>query len=186
MRLYAVAAPPVHEVNRLLASVRSQADPCLDWGLPAAVQVGLAFFGNLVLTDLQKLTGLLAAEVAQAEPLSLRFAGGSALEEEGDDSVWVTVEGDTHELRTLAMAIAAAAGREGFTVDRRWYKPHARVARVNAATTVPSLQGTLDRLTAYEGPSWSLTEVTLVEVKASTGLAEAGAMSVLDYLPLRA
>jgi 2'-5' RNA ligase len=186
MRLYAVVAPPADEADRLLRGVAAHADPYLTWEPSTAIHVGLAFFGNMVLSDVNRLSNRLAAEVARTDPISLRFAGGSALESEGDDSVWVTVHGDTDELRALAISIAAVARSDGFTVDRRWYQPHARVARIHAATTVPSLQGTLDRLQSYEGLSWSVTEVTLIEAKATSDPSELGAKSVLGTLPLRA
>jgi 2'-5' RNA ligase len=186
MRLYAVVAPPMDEVNRLLRSVAAPTDSHLTWDVSTAIHVGLAFFGNMILSDVDRLTNRLAAEVALTAPLSLRFAGGTALEHEGDDSVWVTVHGDTPELRALALSIAAVARNDGFAVDRRWYKPHARVGRINADTTVPSLQRTMDRLEAYEGSAWRLTEVTVIEVKAVTDSSGPGTTSVVGSLPLRA
>ncbi|HEX5532502.1 MAG TPA: 2'-5' RNA ligase family protein [Actinomycetales bacterium] len=186
MRLYAVVAPPLQEVNRLLGRVASPEDPCLDWDSSTSINVGLAFFGNMVLSDVDRLVKRLAVEIARTAPLTLRFAGGTALETEGDDSVWVTVDGDTSELRALAMSIAAVARTDGFAVDRRWYKPHARIARINDATTLTSLQRTLSLLEAYDGSSWSPTTVTLIEVKAVGDLSAPGGTAVFGSLPLGA
>jgi 2'-5' RNA ligase len=186
MRLYAVVTPPMDEVNHLLDTVAAPDDSRLIWDPSTAINVGLAFFGNMVLSDVDRLVSRLALEVARTAPLSLRFAGGTALEDDGDDSVWVTVDGDTSALRGLAMSIAAVARSDGFAVDRRWYKPHARIARINDATTVMSLQGTLNLLQAYYGSSWSPAAVTLIETKAAGDLSEPEGRTVYGSLPLGA
>jgi 2'-5' RNA ligase len=184
MRLYAVVVPPTEEADRLLASVGAPAEGRLDWEPSSAVRVGLDFFGNVILADVERLTEKLAIEVAHCDPLSLRFIGGSALDEDGDDSVWASVSGDVNELRALAMSIAAVGRSEGFTVDRRWYRPRARIARVNAATTVPSLQESLARVQAYEGPRWRVTQVSVIEAKPATTLFGRQAVVELRSLPL--
>jgi 2'-5' RNA ligase len=184
MRLYAVVVPPVEEVNRLFDSIGAPGDDLLDWEPPSAVRIGLDFFGNVILADVERLTSKLAVVVAQSAPLSLHFIGGSALDEDGDDSVWAKVAGDVDELRVLAMSIAAVGRSEGFAVDRRWYRPRARVARVNALTTLPSLQSLLPRLEAYHGPPWSVTDVSVIEAKADTTFSGQQGVVQLASMPL--
>lgn len=164
MRLYAVVVPPIHVVDDLYHRLDTVRDESVTWEPASAVRIGLSFFGNVILADVDRLTRRLSEAVAQTTPFEVRFAGGDALAEDGDDSVCAAVEGDLDGLRALAMSTAAAARNEGFAVDRRWYRPRARIARINATTTVPALQQTLKRLGAA-GDFWSVGEVTIVEVK---------------------
>jgi 2'-5' RNA ligase len=185
MRLYAVVVPPVEEVRKLLRFVGAHADDSLTWFPADMVRVGLCYFGNLIHSDLMRLTPKLSMEVAGIPSPRLRLAGGDALVEEGDDSVWVSLDGDLDQLRALALSVAEVARRDGFSVDRRSYHPRARIARINAATTAPALQMTLDKLQAYLGDVWSATEVALVQERATTDPSGFPVASTLDALPLQ-
>jgi 2'-5' RNA ligase len=167
MRLYAVVVPPADEVARLFQSVGAHADETLTWAEAGSIRIGLGYFGNLTNADASRLSARLATELGQVEPLELRFSRGGALEEAGDDTVWVGIEGDKDELRALALKIAEAGRREGFLVDRRWYKPRARLAAINDTTTAAGLETTVARLTAYEGQPWVTTTIQLIEPRKS-------------------
>lgn len=167
MRLYAVVIPPADEVARLFQSVGAHADETLTWAEAASIRIGLGYFGNLTDADVFKLSARLTAEVGKVESLELRFSGGGALEEAGDDTVWAGIEGDKDELRSLALKIAEAGRREGFLVDRRWYKPRARLAAINDTTTAAGLETTVARLTVYEGQAWRTNSIALIEPRKS-------------------
>lgn len=167
MRLYAVVVPPADEVARLFQSIGAHADATLTWAEAASIRIGLGYFGNLTNADASRLSARLTAEVGQVKSLELRFSGGGALEETGDDTVWAGVEGDKDELRALALKIAEAGRREGFLVDLRWYKPRARLAAINDTTTAAGLETTVARLTSYEGQPWRATSIALIEPRKS-------------------
>jgi 2'-5' RNA ligase len=185
MRLYAVVVPPVEEVRKLLRFVGARADDSLTWLPVDTVRIGLCYFGNLIHSDLMRLTPKLSTEVAGIPAPRLRLAGGDALVEEGDDSLWASLDGDLDQLKALAVSVAEVARRDGFAVDRRSYHPRARIARIGPATTAPGLQKTLDRLQAYVGDVWSATEVALVQERATTDTSGFPVSSTLDALPLQ-
>jgi 2'-5' RNA ligase len=183
MRLYASVVPPAGEVAALLTGVSASGDASLSWSSDDRVRIGLCFFGNLVHSDALRLTTRLGAAIAEVEPFRLCFEGGDALAEPGDDSVWVDVVGDLDQLRGLAFATADVARKDGLTVDRRWFKPRARIARINDATTTAGLQATVGRLQAYQGAPWRVTEVAFTAERVSSELS--GPL-VTARLPLRA
>jgi RNA 2',3'-cyclic 3'-phosphodiesterase len=185
MRLYAVVVPPIEEVRKLLRVVGARADDSLTWLPVDTVRVGLCYFGNLIHSDLMRLTPKLSTEVAGISAFRLRLAGGDALVEEGDDSVWVSLDGDLDQLKALAVSVGEVARRDGFAVDRRSYHPRARIARIGPATTAPGLQKTLDRLQAYVGAPWSATEVVIAHERATTDTSGFPVLSTLHSLPLQ-
>lgn len=183
MRLYAVVIPPLERVNELFRRLRVRNDDSLTWEPPSLVRTGLCSFGNVILADFDRLTTRLSDVAARTAPFDLRFAGGGALEDDGDDSVWAGLGGDVDGLRSLALSISGAARSDGFSVDRRWFRPRARLARINDATTVGDLQQTVEALTAHEGDSWRVAEVALIEARPVTG-EKSQTVKLLEVLPL--
>lgn len=185
MRLYAVVLPPRHDVERLFEHLGAHpGDASLMWDPVEAVRIGLCYFGSLTQTDAHRLAARLAVKASELESLPLRFSGGGALEEEGDNTVWAGLRGDLDQLSALASAMAETARVEGLMVDRRWYRPRASVARINAITTAPRLQMTLDRLSQYDGDPWHVSHITLIEPHLSSEPVSSQLFNIVEALPL--
>jgi 2'-5' RNA ligase len=185
VRLYAAIVPPPEEIEQLFRHVGSEHDHCLTWNPRDSVRIGLCNYGSLTQLDVDNLSDRLRTGLAEIAPFAIWFAGGDALEHEGDDSVTVKVKGALEELRALALMMADSARREGLLVDRRWYEPQAQIARVNSATTVPSLQNVVDRLADYRGTPWTVFEVSLIETRVTPEPVASQKFDVIDTLPLK-
>jgi 2'-5' RNA ligase len=74
---------------------------------------------------------------------------------------WAGLDGDVAPLVELASRLAAVARRLELAVEDRPFRPHLTLGRW--APRRPA-DGTLpERLTAYRGPVWPVTEVRLIE-----------------------
>jgi 2'-5' RNA ligase len=184
VRLYAAVVPPAERVEDLFAALDAPHDPSLTWNPPGSVRIGLCNFGNLSHEDLVHLSSRLRTVAVETSPLAISFSGGAALEQEDEDFATVTVDGDLDDLRALALNMADSARRNGLLVDRRWYEPKAQIGRIHAATTAPELQRIVDRLEAYRGAAWTVTEVELVEPRFGHEPAASQAFDVIETLRL--
>jgi hypothetical protein len=184
VRLYAVVVPPPEEIRQLFTSIGANQDDSVSWNPHDAVRIGLCNFGNVTQQDLELLASRLRTAITDLSPPTICFASGAALEREGDDTVNVHVAGDLEALRTLALTMCDAGRREGFLVDRRWYEPKAQIARINAGTTAESLQGVVDRLEAYRGAAWTVSEVPFIEPRIGSGPGASRAYDILDAVHL--
>jgi 2'-5' RNA ligase len=184
VRLYAAVVPPAECVEDLFAALDAPHDQSLTWNAPGSVRIGLCNFGNLSHEDLVHLSSRLKGVAVESSPLAISFSGGAALEEEDEDFATVKVDGDLDGLRTLALNMADASRRNGLLVDRRWYEPKAQIGRIHATTTAPELQRLVNRLEAYRGSAWTVTEVALIEPRFGDEPAASQAFDIIQTLHL--
>jgi hypothetical protein len=124
-------------------------------------------FGYVTSSDARRLGD--AVEHACAElprGPSVRVAGGSALIDPADRSVWAELaadEDDLGALRAIARAVVSAVEPLGFFCDRRQFRPRIAVATINDATTAEHLEQVLGALSAYESEPWPVAEVTILQ-----------------------
>lgn len=136
--------------------------PMLDL-LPAiAMQLPIAKFGNLALNDATRLANRLDQEAHQWATPRLHFAGGVALEPEGDFSVWVRLAGDLDALGAVRQGVTRAAQGLQLFVDRRVFRPEVQLGTINDDTTADYLEAVLAALDEFEGTSWWQTTVSLL------------------------
>ncbi|QIG44512.1 hypothetical protein G5V58_18545 [Nocardioides anomalus] len=93
----------------------------------------------------------------------LRLRGGVALEPEGDDGVWVPLDGDLDVLANLRQGITRVAGGLQLFVDRRGFRPQVQIGTVNGYTTEAYLQELLTALGVFESNAWWQTTVSLLQ-----------------------
>jgi RNA 2',3'-cyclic 3'-phosphodiesterase len=184
MRIYAAIVPPRPVLDDLAAVVRSvdgtgeELDP-----VPVElVQLHLGGFGNVGVTDRMALQSALKQEAACWAPLTLRFHGGSALVEAGDDSVWAELDGGLEQLTAMATVMSRVVHRLGFLIDRRGFRTRVRVARINPATSLEVLENVLARLDGYQGPAWTAHDVALLRRRSGDEPTTA-VVDVLHHLP---
>jgi RNA 2',3'-cyclic 3'-phosphodiesterase len=100
--------------------------------------------------------------VAAAPPMTLRLAGGGRFGSLRRPQVaWAGLDGDVRPLVDLAGRLAAAARRLGLPVEDRPFRPHLTLGRWRPGR--PADGALTDRLAAYRGPDWPVTEVRLLE-----------------------
>ena len=129
----------------------------------ARMNIPVTFFGSLTLGDSVALTDALRGEVAGWSRPELRFAGGTALEFPGDESVWVKLDGDVEKLVTIGRGIPRAVQKLQLFVDRRQFRPWLSVGTITDKTTAPYLEDLVARLDRFSGRTWTLETVTLLK-----------------------
>ena len=127
--------------------------------------------GNLTTHDAHRVVDVIKEEAEAWSPVSVRFAGGTALDFPGDWSVWARLEGDVDGLMAMARSVPQGVERLGFFVDRRMFRPMLSVATVTRRTTGPFLQEVVDALEAFRGEEWPV-EVTLLKESFVDGRTE--------------
>jgi 2'-5' RNA ligase len=149
--------------------------------IPAGdLSIPVAGFGFVTGGDTLRLTAALKAAAAEIARPTVHFAGGAALEFDGDLNVWVRIAGDINGLREAARGITKVVEPLGFYVDRRKFRPLMAVGTVNDATSAPYLQGFIDALDAFSGQEWELDHVHLMRLSYVAGQQD----EVVDRLPL--
>ena len=164
MRLSAALVPPPLVLEDLSAVVRSVrgAETQLEPVPTELLHIPLGRFGNVGLSDRVALWELLTEEVSCWAPLQLRFRGGAALVDAGDDSVWAELDGDLEQLVAMGTVIPRVVQRLGFLIDRRTFRTRVRVGRITTETGVDFLERLLARLDGYAGPAWTTHHVSLL------------------------
>lgn len=178
MRLHARLIPPQALLDELDDVVRSIGGDASEFEhVPAdLLHIPIASFGNVSSGDAVKLADALAREAANWVPVELRFAGGTALEWPGDESVWAKLDGDLEHLSMIGRSIPQVVLRLGYLVDRRKFRTWVSVGQITDSTTPEFLQGLVDALEAYSGPAWTSHELCLLNERWPTRDAEAEAM----------
>jgi 2'-5' RNA ligase len=142
VRLFVSVRPDAQVVSHLRSHLgRVRTAPPEQW------HVTLAFLGE-VPDDAAVQEGLGAA-AALHSPFSLRLSGSGTF---GARTTWAGVAGDVDALRALASDVQDACRYAGVELERRPYRPHLTVGRVD-----PRL------LAAYESPAWRVGEIELVQ-----------------------
>lgn len=142
MRLFASVRPSPAVVAHLSAHLgRIRTAPPEQW------HVTLAFLGDV--DDDAAVQEQLEVAADLHAPFSLRLAGSGTF---GSRTTWAGVAGDVDALRSLAGDVQDACRAAGVELERRAYRPHLTVGRID-----PRL------LSAYESPSWRVEEVELVQ-----------------------
>src|SRR3954447_13749068 len=186
MRLEAALLPPREVQEDLAAGIRAvpgtstQLTP-----VPAErLYLRLAAFGKGTRGDALALRTALVDDLATRPPVRLRFAGGTALEPIGDDSVYAELQGDTDTVAEVGKVVVSEALKVGFALDRRLSRRLVRVGRVTPDTTVDYLERALDRLASYAGPWWECREVSLMRPVTDEAGPLGSGFEVWDRVPL--
>jgi 2'-5' RNA ligase len=130
--------------------------------MPDRWHLTLLFLGDVPVDRVPALVAAAAPAVAAAPAMSLRLAGGGRFGSLRRPQVaWAGLEGDVDPLVDLARRLAAVARSLGLPVEDRPFRPHLTVGRWRPGR--PADGALVDRLGAYRGPSWPVTEVRLLD-----------------------
>ncbi|MFJ9519229.1 RNA 2',3'-cyclic phosphodiesterase [Kitasatospora sp. NPDC101801] len=191
MRLFVAVNPPVDAVQELADAVAPLRElpgaERLRWTEVAGWHLTLAFLGELPVTELPALTGLLARSAGEHGAHRLRLAGSGCF---GDRALWAGVDGEVRALRRLAETVRAGVTELGVESDRLGFQPHLTLARSGAArgsrradrrTAAGGLQGLAGALEGFRGAEWRAGELCLM--RSETGLG-GSRYTVLERFPL--
>ena len=132
------------------------------WTAPERWHLTLLFLGRVPEETVPALVDAAGPAVAAAPPMTLRLAGGGRFGSVRRPQVaWAGLDGDVRALVDLAGRLSAAAAGVGLPVEDRPFRPHLTLGRWRPGRAA---DGALtDRLAAYRGPAWPVTEVRLLE-----------------------
>lgn len=185
MQLYAALLPPRPVLEDLAAVVRSVRGSAAELAAvqPEIMHLPLGNFGNVGMAERLDLKAALQEDLRRRPPMRLRFRGGAALVEDGDDSVWALIDGDVEQLVLMGNAIPHVVHPLGFLIDRRLFQTRMRVGRISSATTAHFLERLLVRLDGYCGPAWTAHDIVLVRQRFGAREIDP-AQDVLHEVPL--
>jgi 2'-5' RNA ligase len=162
MRLFLAVDPPPEAMGSLesaLAPLRA-AQGAPRWTSPARWHLTLVFLGDVRAAAVPPLVAAVAPVVASAAPMSLQLAGAGRFGSRRRPSVcWAGVAGDVGALSALADRLADTARAVGLPVENRPFRAHLTLGRWRPGQ--PADGDLPDRLAAYRGPVWPVTEVVL-------------------------
>jgi 2'-5' RNA ligase len=141
----------------------------------------IAGFGNVTSADAIRLADALQTAAAGTPGVTVRLAGGTALEFSEDRNVWARLAGDVDGLRSMARGVTQVVEQHGFFVDRRRFRPMLCVGSVTAATTAPFLESVVAALDAFSGEPWVVDQIWLLKAFYGNDSTD---FQVVDRFPL--
>lgn len=148
----------------------------------------LPFFGlgNVGTAAARDLGALLADGLARHPARPAVHLGGSwALEEPGDPTVAIRLDGDVGGVLDLARVLPAIVQDQGFFVDRRAFAPRLTLGAVTATTTLGWLERLVGALDRHATPTWEVAQVDLVRRRWGAPSGGPGATwELVDSVPL--
>ncbi|TQN37640.1 2'-5' RNA ligase [Blastococcus colisei] len=132
------------------------------WTAPDRWHLTLLFLGAVPSERVPSLVSAATRAVEGTSSMTLRLAGGGRFGSVRRPQVaWAGLDGDVDPLVALAARLADAARGLRLPVEDRPFRPHLTLGRWRPRQPA---DGTLtDRLAAYRGPVWPVTEVRLWE-----------------------
>lgn len=183
--------PPVAAVQELADAVAPLRElpgaERLRWTGVEGWHLTLAFLGELPVTELPALTGLLSRVAGEHGAHRLLLAGGGCF---GDRALWAGVDGEVWALRRLAEAVREGVTELGVESDQFGFHPHLTLARAGSAhgrrraarrTDAGDLQGLAGALDGFRGGEWRAGELCLMRSDQDLG---ASRYTVLERFPL--
>jgi 2'-5' RNA ligase len=169
MRMFVAVVPPPEVIEDLADFVepRREVDSPLRWTVTETWHLTLAFMESVADRQLDELTERLTRAAHRREPFELQIAGSGTFPNPARAKIlWAGIQGDTVQLRHLAVGSRAAASKAGIEVDGAKYRPHLSLARIPRPIDVTRWLRVFD---SYVGPSWRVTEIELIESHLGEG-----------------
>ncbi len=171
MRLFVAVELPA-EVRERLRSVQEslrQSSLPVRWVRPEGIHLTLKFLGEVGETRLEEIVETLRPAGREIAPFRLEACGAAPFPERGAPRlVWVEVRGDGDSARRLAAAVDAATGRIGFATERRTFRPHLTLGRINGPAS-GDWRARMDRVSVQSTGSFEVREYVLFQSRLGPG-----------------
>lgn len=162
-RLFVAMRPPEPVRDALLDAMDD--DPGMRWQDDDQLHLTLAFLGEVDSRAEQDLADALAA--VRAPPFTLRIRGVGHFEHKGKPSaLWAAVM-PNEPLNLLQQRVVAACRRAGIEPDRKAFRPHVTLARLNRSSSPPG--GWLARHGTLAVGPWEVEAFALFESRLTPG-----------------
>ena len=179
----APSQPALEHLEEFL-SPRQEAGAGLRWTVPEQWHLTLAFFGDVAERHFDDLVERLGRAAARRTAVELTIAGGGAFPNPGRAKVvyaGVDAAGREEELRRMATGARAAGTRSGAGDEGGRFHPHVTLARSGRPIEATRWIRVME---AYRGPSWTATELVLVESHLGEGPRRRPRYEVLETFPV--
>lgn len=152
---------------------RASAADGLRWVRPESIHLTLKFLGATSEGDIPAINTALRIAVRDTPPFHLRPGGiGSFGGRRGLRVVWVSLDGDTPAVTSLAAGIDAALQRLNIEPEQRALNPHLTLARVREGASPEErarIHDILARVEASPFPEFTVTAVSLMQSTLQRG-----------------
>lgn len=152
--------------------------PGARWIDPQNYHITLRFAGDIDNTHAREFIENLAR--IEIDAFELRITGLGAFGGNTPRSIWAGVESN-ETLNALARAHEKAARAAGLPIEKRPFKPHVTLARLNG-TSVDNVAKFLNRYSGYRSEPFFVGEALLMSSRPSVG---GGPYAIEDHFPLR-
>lgn len=200
MRLFVAVLPPEPVLQDLedFMAPRWEAGRGLRWTQPYQWHVTLAFFPEAADRHLDDLGERLTRAAAKRHPFELSLGGGGAFPDPvgarvlwcgvhptfpRHDPPWRPGHDAATELDRLAVGSRAAGAKAGAAVAAGRFSPHVTLARLPRPANVTAW---LTVLSAYQGPLWPVTSMSLIESQLGQGSHRRPRYQLLGQYPVGA
>lgn len=164
MRLFAALVPPVSAVEDLADFLAPRRDDpaawALSWSRPESWHVTLAFMESARPDAVDAFIERLGEGALTLSVPPLQVAGGGAFPVVERAKVLYASLPSSDQLARLSERVRNAAAVSGCSPDGRAFLPHLTLARSRRPIEATRWVRVLD---AYRGPSWTPTEVSVIE-----------------------
>jgi 2'-5' RNA ligase len=186
MRMFVALVPPDEALEDLaeFLAPRQEAEDGFRWTAVEQWHVTLAFMGQVPARSLDDLFERLQRAGARRTPFDVTVRGGGAFPHPGRAKVLyagLELETMTEELGRLATGARAAANRAGADAEGGRFHPHLTLARIKRPLDVTRWVRVLD---TYRGPTWTATEIALIESHLGEGPRRRPRYEVIESFPL--
>ncbi len=171
-------------------SLRRHGDLPAQWTHAEDAHLTLLFFGNVVATHLPAIVAAVSPVTARHSPFLLRLGGIGAFPSlEAPRVIWLGIAGQLDALMALQSDMAAVmAGVAGVVADRKAFRPHLTLARVDARRDRPGVGAVVEALAhplSVPPLAWDVARVVLMRTMPGGGHRGAR-YTVLHAFPLAA
>jgi RNA 2',3'-cyclic 3'-phosphodiesterase len=171
MRMFVALVPPPEALEDLgdFLSPRQEAEPGFRWTVAEQWHVTLAFMARVQERHLDDLLARLERAAARRTSFELRITGGGAFPNPARAKVlYAGLDAGPHreELNRLATGARAASSKSGADTDGGRFHPHLTLARLGRPAEATRWVRVLE---AYDGPTWTAHEITLIESHLGEG-----------------
>ena len=134
---------------------------------PEGIHLTLKFLGNVAVSRLLQVTAAMDQAAATVGPMEVELSGLGGFPNLGSPrGLWVGIEGDTVQLRALAVALEERLVTAGFPAEARRFAPHLTLGRIRDGATARERRQageTLQGLVGRERVSLSVTGISLMQ-----------------------
>jgi 2'-5' RNA ligase len=162
----AIDLPP--KARQLLAKVQSRlkSAPAIRWTKPQQIHLTLQFLGDTPATQVEAIAAALQRNVFPLSPFTLTLNGVGVFPNlKRPGIIWVGLDGESDTLKALHRAVISATQTVGFTPEKRPFKPHLTIGRVQKRVKpgdYAAIRRTIRRNPIAEIATFSVDRISLI------------------------